>query len=237
VNAPEWPHGTRRVVRRWAWLTCLALAGCHRDKPQDPAPQPVAPASTVASPPTLPVEGRGGSPALAPDPALKLSGDGVFLCTKKDQDAVVQRVALPNGDAYVVSHGAQGWWATSDGEHFEPPALKGLELAFRQHGFFAFPPQAHVDAGSSREWELRFASPGERHQAISYEQPSLVFRQLFDACEQAFSALSTTRTDVETALVLYRTLEEYAQSLPRTDLRRQMLLEWLDSLQADFASP
>jgi hypothetical protein len=234
VNAPEWPHGARRVVRRWAFLPCVALSACHRDKPQDAAP-PVASSETPPAPLDAPRHGE--SSALVPSPAVKLSGDGVFLCIAKDQDEVVQRVALPNGDVYIVSHGAQGWWATSDGQHFEPTVLNGLERTFRERGFFDFPAHEHPDAGSGREWELRFASPGERHQAVSYERPAPAFRQVFATCEQAFSAVASARSDVATALIVYRTLEEYAQSLPRTDLRRQMLLEWLDSLQADFASP
>jgi hypothetical protein len=39
------------------------------------------------------------------------------------------------------------------------------------------------------------------------------------------------------ALAIYRALEEYGQTLKRPDPRRQMLLEWLDSLLADFSAP
>jgi hypothetical protein len=39
---------------------------------------------------------------------------------------------------------------------------------------------------------------------------------------------------VTVALAIYRTLEEYAKGMKRPDPRRQLLLDWLDSLQAEF---
>jgi hypothetical protein len=186
-------------------------------------------------PPSTP--GAAGGSALAPPPGIALSGDGVFVCTNKDPDHVTQRVALPNGDAYVISRDAQGAWATSDGQHLEDAALRTLELAFRQNGFFDFPQHADADSSGSREWDLRFASASKSHHSTSYGPPPPAFREVFSACERAFAPLPTTRSDVTTALGIYRTLEEYAQSLTRPDLRRQMLLEWLDALQSDLGSP
>ncbi|HKO91026.1 MAG TPA: hypothetical protein VJU61_07740, partial [Polyangiaceae bacterium] len=82
-----------------------------------------------------------------------------------------------------------------------------------------------------------FASSERKHQAVSYQNPVTAFRELFDACEHAFASLPLAASDVTTALGIYRVLEEYAQGLKRPDPRRQMLLEWLDSLQADFSGP
>jgi hypothetical protein len=158
------------------------------------------------------------------------------LCTNKYEDQVVQRVVLPTGQAFLISHGPDSW-LTSEGERLEEQDLRQLERAFRERHFFDFPD--HIDRGkpADREWDLRFASHERGHQALSYEEPVPVFREVFAACEQAFAKLPTTRSDVTVALAIYRGLEEYAQGLKRPDPRRQMLLEWLDSLQADFSSP
>jgi len=167
--------------------------------------------------------------------AEQLSGDGLYLCTNKFDDQVVQRVALPTGQAFLISHGSQSW-LTSEGESLEEEDLKKLESAFRESHFFEFPEHVHTAGAAEREWDLRFASHERAHQAVSFQEPLPPFRDLFAACERAFSKLPTTRTeDVTVALAIYRTLEEYAQGMKRPDPRRQMLLDWLDSLQADFA--
>jgi hypothetical protein len=211
------------------------VLSCRHDAPRDEKRTPPAPAISGAKLPGA--SGGAGASALAPSPAVPLSGDGVFVCTNKDPDHVTQRVALPNGDAYVISRDSQGTWATSDGQHLEDAGLRALELAFRQHGFFDLPQHADADSSGSREWDLRFASASKGHHSTSYGPPPPAFREIFSACERAFAPLPTTRSDVTTALGIYRTLEEYAQSLTRPDLRRQMLLEWLDALQSDLGSP
>jgi hypothetical protein len=163
-----------------------------------------------------------------------LSGDGLYLCTNKFEDQVVQRVALPTGQAFLISHGAASW-LTSEGESLEEEDLQKLERAFRDSHFFDFPEHVHTTGPAEREWDVRFASHERSHQAVSFQEPAAPFRDVFAACERAFSKLPTTRSeDVTVALAIYRTLEEYAQGMKRPDPRRQMLLEWLDSLQAEF---
>jgi len=166
--------------------------------------------------------------------AEPLSGDGLYLCTNKYEDQVVQRVALPTGQAFLISHGADSW-LTSEGESLEEEDLRQLERAFRDSHFFDFPEHLHTAGPADREWDLRFASRERGHQALSFQEPAPTFREVFAACERAFSKLPTTRSeDVTVALAIYRTLEEYAQGMKRPDPRRQMLLDWLDSLQAEF---
>lgn len=224
---------------RVSFCVLLVLA-CERSRtPPEPAPAPasspqgVSPATAdKAAPP-----GAAGSPASA-EPALTepLTGDGLFLCTNKFEEQVMQRVALPTGQAFLVSHGASGW-LTSEGERLEEPDLQKLERAFRARQFFDFP--EHIDTGkpSEREWELRFASRERGNRAVAYEEPAPAFREVFTACEEVFTKLPTTPSDATVALAIYRALEEYAQSLKRPDPRRQMLLDWLNSLQADFSAP
>jgi hypothetical protein len=147
---------------------------------------------------------------------------------------VVQRVALPTGQAFLISHGAQSW-LTSEGETLEAEDLRQLERAFRDSHFFDFPEHVHTAGAAEREWDLRFATHERAHQAVSFQEPGSPFRELFAACDRAFSKLPTTRSDdVTVALAIYRTLEEYAKAMKRPDPRRQMLLDWLDSLQAEF---
>lgn len=173
---------------------------------------------------------------MEPPLSEPLTGDGLFLCTNKYEEQVVQRVALPTGQAFLISHGANSW-VTSEGERLADEDLQKLERAFRARRFFDFP--EHVDTGkpAEREWELRFASRERAHRAVSYEDPAPVFREVFAVCEEVFGKLPTTPSDAKVALAIYRALEEYAKSLKRPDPRRQVLLEWLDSLQADFSAP
>lgn len=219
-------------------LLLFALA-CQRSRtPPEPAPAPASSppgATPVAEKAALP--GAAGGPAVVEPPLTEpLTGDGLFLCTNKFEEQVVQRVALPTGQAFLISHGASSW-LTSEGERLEEPELQKLERAFRARHFFDFP--EHVDTGkpNEREWELRFASRERGNRAVSYEDPAPAFRELFTVCEEVFAKLPTTPSDATVALAIYRALEEYAQSLKRPDPRRQMLLEWLDSLQADFSAP
>jgi hypothetical protein len=222
-----------------SWLALLLALACQRSRtPPEPAPPPAsAPGGQpqVADKSALP--GAAGAPAVV-EPALTepLTGDGLFLCTNKFEEQVVQRVALPTGQAFFVSHGGNSW-LTSEGERLEEPELQRLERAFRARHFFEFP--EHVDTGkpNEREWELRFATRERGQRAVSYEEPVPVFREVFAVCEDVFAKLPTTPSDATVALAIYRALEEYAQSLKRPDPRRRMLLEWLDSLQADFSAP
>jgi len=229
----------------WAALLAASLAtfpvACqrpeHRDPVPDPPAKPAVPAAAQATrPPAAPVSSAGQTSAAslpAPEP---LTGDGLFLCTNKYDDRVVQRALLPSGEAFIVSHGPQNW-EISQGEILGEAERRVLEGAFRQRHFFDFPEHVDTDVPAEREWDLRFASPERKHRAVSYEKPVVVFREVFEACEHAFANLPTTPSDVTAALGIYRVLEEYAQGLKRQDPRRQMLLEWLDSLQADFSSP
>jgi hypothetical protein len=162
-----------------------------------------------------------------------LTGDNLYLCTNKYEDQVVQRVVLPSGQAFLISHGPDSW-LTSEGESLEAEDLRQLERAFRDSHFFDLPEHVHTTGAAEREWDLRFASRERGHQALSFQEPASPFRDVFAACERALSKLPTTRSDVTEALAIYRTLEEYAQAMKRPDARRQMLIEWLDSLQADF---
>jgi hypothetical protein len=147
---------------------------------------------------------------------------------------VVQRVVLPTGQAFLISHGAQSW-LTSEGESLEDEDLRQLERAFRDSHFFEFPEHVHTSGPAEREWDVRFATHDRAHRAVSFQEPVSPFRELFAACERAFSKLPTTRSeDVTVALAIYRTLEEYAKGMKRPDPRRQLLLDWLDSLQAEF---
>jgi len=192
-----------------------------------PAVPGQAPAAAAGSAGAL-----GGAGGLAS--AEPLSGDGLYLCTNKYEDQVVQRVALPTGQAFLISHGADSW-LTSEGESLEEEDLQKLERAFRDSHFLDFPEHVHTTGPAEREWDLRFASRDRGHQALSFQEPSPPFRDVFAACERAFSRLPTTRSeDASAALAIYRALEEYAQALKRPDPRRQMLLEWLDSLQAEL---
>jgi hypothetical protein len=219
-------------------LLVLAPA-CQRSRtPPDPAPAPASsPKSITPAPPQLaPVGSAGSASVVEPPLGEPLTGDGLFLCTNKFEEQVVQRVALPTGQAFLISHGTSSW-LTSEGERLEDADLQKLERAFRARQFFDFP--EHVDTGkpNEREWDLRFASKERSHRAVSYEDPVPAFREVFAACEEVFGKLPTTPSDATVALAIYRALEEYGQSLKRPDLRRQMLLEWLDSLQADFSAP
>ena len=184
----------------------------------------------------VPASNAGPTSAASLPAAEPLTGDGLFLCTNKYEDRVVQRALLPSGEAFIVSHGPQSW-QISQGELLGEAERRTLENAFRQRHFFDFPEHVDTDVPAEREWDLRFASSERRHQAVSYENPVVAFREVFDACEHAFKSLPLTSSDVTTALGIYRVLEEYAQGLKRPDPRRQMLLEWLDSLQADFSGP
>jgi hypothetical protein len=229
-----------RCVARLSWLAVpLAVAACQRSRqPPDPAPVPAArsvSAPRVTPPANAPPPGASGAAGL-PASAEPLSGDGLYLCTNKYEDQVVQRVALPTGQAFLISHGPDGW-LTSEGDRLADEDLQKLERAFRDRHFFDFP--EHVDTGkpAEREWDLRFASHDRAARAISYEEPVPTFREVFAACEQAFAKLPTTPSDATVALAIYRVLEEYAQGMKRPDPRRQMLIEWLDSLQADFSGP
>lgn len=216
----------------------LVFAPCACRRSQDPAEgaPSTARSSTAAARPS-PVPGAGGSAnsgAAGAAASEALSGDGLYLCTNKFEDQVVQRVALPNGQAFLISHGPQSW-LTSEGESLEDEDLKKLERAFRDSHFFEFPEHVHTAGAAEREWDLRFATHERSHQAVSFQEPASPFRELFGACERAFSKLPTTRSeDVTVALAIYRTLEEYAKGMKRPDPRRQLLLDWLDSLQAEF---
>jgi len=177
-----------------------------------------------------------GAPGAAgAAPTEPLSGDGLYLCINKYEEQVVQRVVLPSGQAFLISHGADNSWLTSEGESLEEEELQKLERAFRDSHFFDLPEHAHTAGAAEREWDLRYASRERGHQSLSFQEPASPFRDVFAACERAFSKLPTTRSeDVTVALAIYRTLEEYAQAMKRPDPRRQMLIERLDSLQADF---
>jgi len=234
----------RRVASAWLWAAPLAaslatsLSGCQRPARQDPASDPpvrqqAPPPAPAPRPPSAPVAKTSAAALPASEP---LTGDGLFLCTNKYDEQVVQRALLPSGEAFVVSHGPQSW-QISQGEFLGEAERRILEGAFRQRHFFDFPEHVDTDVPAEREWDLRFASSERKHQAISYESPVAAFREVFDACEHAFKSLPLTASDVTAALGIYRVLEEYAQGLKRPDPRRQMLLEWLDSLQADFSSP
>ncbi len=227
---------------RWGRAVCCALLvlGCQRSRnPPEPSPAPVtSPKSSPApAPEQLPPPRAAGSLAVVEPPLTEpLTGDGLFLCTNKYEEQVVQRVALPTGQAFLISHAASSW-LTSEGEQLEEADLQRLERAFRARHFFDFP--EHVDTGkpNDREWELRFASRERGRRALSYEEPVPAFREVFAVCEEVFAKLPTTPSDATVALAIYRALEEYAKTLKRPDPRRQMLLEWLDSLQADFSAP
>lgn len=204
--------------------------------PDPPVKQVPAAAAQAARPPLAPASSAGQTSAAALPAAEPLTEDGLFLCTNKYDDKVVQRALLPSGEAFIVAHGPQSW-QISQGELLGEPERRTLEAAFRQRHFFDFPEHVDTDVPAEREWDLRFASHERKHQAVSYESPVAVFREVFEACEHAFASLRTSPSDVTAALGIYRVLEEYAQGLERPDPRRQMLLEWLDSLQADFSSP
>jgi hypothetical protein len=244
VKALGWRwHGAS--ARLWAASLAAALAAsggsCQRPARQDPAADPpvkqaVPSAAQVPRPAPAPVSSAGQTSAAslpAPEP---LTGDGLFLCTNKYDDRVVQRALLPSGEAFIVSHGPKSW-QISQGELLGEAERRILEGAFRQRRFFDFPEHVDTDVPAEREWDLRFATSERKHHAVSYENPVVAFREVFEACEHAFANLPTTPSDVTAALGIYRVLEEYAQGLKRQDPRRQMLLEWLDSLQADFSSP
>lgn len=223
-------------------LACVPLAlgssACRRS--QDPPEAAPAPARSTTAARPAPAPSAGGADnassgtAGAPTSAEALSGDGLYLCTNKFEDQVVQRVALPTGQAFLISHGAQSW-LTSEGESLEDEDLRQLERAFREAHFFDFPEHVHTAGAAEREWDLRFATHDRAHQAVSFQEPGSPFRELFAACDRVFSKLPTTRSeDVTVALAIYRTLEEYAKGMKRPDPRRQLLLDWLDSLQAEF---
>lgn len=239
----SWQAGSGRFVRsgraasRWCWALLLLGLACERSRnPPEPAPasdlKGTPPVADKAAPP-----GVAGAPAVVEPPLLEpLTGDGLFLCTNKFEEQVVQRVALPTGQAFLISHGASSW-LTSEGEQLEVPELQKLERAFRARQFFDFPEHVDTSKPNEREWELRFATRERGQRAVSYEEPPPTFREVFAVCEEVFAKLPTTPSDATVALAIYRALEEYAQSLKRPDPRRQMLLQWLDSLQADFSAP
>jgi hypothetical protein len=227
---------------RGVFVLLVALLGpaCQRNPaPPEPAPAPTTQPKAVAPAPSGAVvpAGGAGAAAVAELPLTEpLTGDGLYLCTNKYEDQVVQRVALPTGQAFLVSHRGSSW-LTSEGERLEDVDLQRLERAFRSRHFLDFP--EHVDTGkpNEREWDLRFASKERGHRAVSYEDPAPAFHEIFAACDEVFTKLPSTPSDATVALAIYRALEEYGQSLKRSDPRRQMLLEWLDSLQADFSAP
>ena len=216
----------------------LGLCACRRGQdPPEAAPSPARSSTAAARPAPVPNAGGAGnasSGAAGASTAEALSGDGLYLCTNKFEDQVVQRVALPTGQAFLISHGPQSW-LTSEGETLDDEDLRQLERAFRDAHFFDFPEHVHTAGAAEREWDLRFATHERAHQAVSFQEPGPPFRELFAACERAFSKLPTTRSeDVTVALAIYRSLEEYAKGMKRPDPRRQLLLDWLDSLQAEF---
>src|SRR6185503_929995 len=128
VIVPGWRHaGSPRSSRcdrggralALGLFALLALA-CQRGRnPPDPAPVPAA--RTISAPevskratPPDPGSGAAGSTAV-PGPAEALTGDGLYLSTNKYEEQVVQRVALPTGQAFLISRGPESW-LTSEGE-------------------------------------------------------------------------------------------------------------------------
>jgi len=167
------------------------------------------------------------------------SGEAVVVCSNTQGNRVVQRVALPNGDAFVVSR-EKASWSVSEGNRLPADVRGSLESAFGRQRFFEFPERVSSEAAEGREWDLRFATKKRRHGSLNYEHDQSdmpAYHTIFSLCERAFAGLPLSKSDVPTALAVYRTLEDYAKSLPVHDARRELLIEWLDSLQADFASP
>jgi hypothetical protein len=214
----------------------LAVLGCKRS-PAGSEAQPTGVRSTPAPipsplPPALPR-------AEAADAGAAPSGKALILCANTRGSKVVQRIVLPNGDAFVVAR-ERSHWSASEGNRLPPKVFGKLERAFARHGFFEFPERASSQAVEGQQWDLRLATEVERHQSLNYEHDKRempAYHAIFSLCERAFADLPLADSDTPSALAIYRTLEDYAKTLPVHDPRRDLLLEWLDSLQADFVSP
>src|SRR5262245_42236086 len=92
-----------------AALLVLASACSRGRTPPEPAPAPAtSPKSAAPTPPAAaaPSGAAGGAAVVEPALTEPLTGDGLFLCTNKYEEQVVQRVALPTGQAFLISHGA-----------------------------------------------------------------------------------------------------------------------------------
>lgn len=223
----------------WLALCAFALDGCKRSpagaEPGGTPTRATAPPAHVE--PSPPVARRVDPDVDAAVPAP--SGEAVVVCSDTQGNRVVQRIALPNGDAFVVSR-EKASWSVSEGNRLPADVLGSLESAFGQQRFFEFPERVSSEAAEGREWDLRFATRKRRHGSLNYEHDRRdmpAYHAIFSLCERAFASLPLSASDVPTALAVYRTLEDYAKSLPVHDARRELLIEWLDSLQADFASP
>jgi hypothetical protein len=244
------------TVGRWfwlgvAWLACDALACEHRSSPPapaEPASEPTAKALARNAPgPAEPASI--GKPLNEPPAAgARATADtlgpheAVYVCVDNTGSQVVQRVALPGGEAFVVSHGRDGW-RVSEGQRLPAKALGELAGAANAHHFFDFPerfPEHEGQGFGGREWDLWLGSPSRRHHSHRYQargQELPAYQAFFSLCERSFASLRLRQTDLRGAIAIYRTLEDYARGLEGDDPRRALLIDWLDSLQADYASP
>ncbi len=242
------------------WLSCELLACEQRKSPAAPPESNSEPAAgadeALARSAPGPVQSRldgkernepsasasAETPLEAPRVASFAPHEAVYVCVDNTGSRVVQRVALPGGEAFVVSHGRDGW-RVSEGQRLPKGALAKLANAANEHRFFDFPerfPERDGPGFGGREWDLWLGSPARRHHSHRYqarEQELPAYQALFSLCERSFAGLPLRQTDLRGAIAIYRTLEDYAKGLPGADPRRALLLEWLDSLQADYASP
>jgi hypothetical protein len=176
----------------------------------------------------------------APDArAPAASGEALLMCANTSGDRVVQRVVLPDGDAFVIARD-KNHWSVGEGQRLPEEVLGRLENTFTEQHFFDFPEKLSSEAAEGDDWDLRLATKSRRHQSHNFshgERDAAPYHAVFAACDQAFQSLPVRESDAATAVGVYRTLEDYAKTLPAHDPRRGMLLEWIDSQQADFVSP
>lgn len=224
-----------RVALALALLGSLEVA-CRRSSNEEKKPAPAVVTSPPVAAPPEPHAAGGGAPDAHPPAA---TGEGLIICTDTRDERVVQRVVLPDGDAFVITR-QKKVWSVSEGQRLDPAALGKLEAAFTERHFFELPEHVSANAVEGPQWELRFATRTRRHESQNFaqsEREAPDHHALYALCEETFAGLPSSPSDLQTAIGVYRTLEDYAKTLAPHDPRRDMLIEWLDSLQADFASP